>query len=129
MYPISIFIQFDMENSIWLEYLAQSAAFMHCSLFITQAYLDWCAKDEYGREAMRHLTKTLRLLQESLADPDSATSDATIAVVQALVTVADLLGDMDLAEKHLQGLYRLVSLRGGLSFLAQNKQLQIKVCR
>jgi hypothetical protein len=37
------------------------------------------------------------------------------------------LGDPGAARKHVNGLYHLVTLRGGIHRLKQNNQLQIKV--
>jgi hypothetical protein len=101
-------------------------------LFSVEAFLD----NRLGRSASSltqfHLQKTLRLLQDRLgvADDSQATADATIMVVSVLALTAELHGDLAAAEVHLKGLWRMVSLRGGLEMLRfENSRLPAKVCR
>lgn len=69
------------------------------------------------------------LLRQRLNDPSLSIADTTIFVVVLLVMASTLLGDEDTAKKHMDGLYRMVMLRGGLGALEEDTQMQIKVCR
>ncbi|KAK3684052.1 putative necrosis-inducing factor-domain-containing protein [Podospora appendiculata] len=59
----------------------------------------------------------------------TAVSDATIAIIMTLCMVADAMGDPEAAKKHINGLHKIVTLRGGLGALRHNYTLQLKVCR
>ena len=100
--------------------------YFHAVLFSIETYFN-----PQGTLSHFHFAKTLRLLQERLDSPDDkAVSDATIMVVVMLGLSAELIGDSDAAEKHIDGLKRIVEMRGGLEGLRfDNPRLPAKVCR
>jgi len=135
LYPIEVCVDSDMVRP-WFEYLASNKAYLHSVFFVAQAVLDYLRLSEFGPATVHYLTNTLNFLQQNLNNPgngtgpsDIATSDSTIAAVQCLVLMADAVGDIDSAEKHMRGMFQLVALRGGIRALAYNPQVQFKVLR
>jgi len=96
---------------------------------MTQAYFDWITRQDQSEASMRHMSKTLQLLQHRLSDSRLAVADTTIAVVVCLVVMSALIGNHDTATKHMVGLHKMVLLRGGERVLKENSQIQMKVCR
>jgi hypothetical protein len=129
MYLIEPCLKPDPKDDVWLEYLAQDPAYLHCILFITQAYFDYLYGSGFGRETIMHLSNTLRLLQNNLENPHMAVADSTISVVYLLTMVANRLGDNETALQHAKGLYKMIMMRGGLDKLREYSYLQIKACR
>ena len=80
---------------------------------------------------MPHFVKTLKLLRERMADEDSQEklSDATAAAIMALVGHAHLTGDLKSARYHMEGLYKIVRLRGGVNTFKQNAKLLVEILR
>lgn len=66
--------------------------------------------------AMLHFKKGLRLLRERLMGEDNEIkiSDSTISVVLKLASAALFEGDYQTSKHHMEGLRRMVGLRGGL---------------
>lgn len=78
-------------------------------------------------EAMRHLSKTFRLVNEKLSR-DEAVSDTTIAVIVMMSHYERLQNKLAQGLIHLDGLHRMVNLRGGISQLRRGG-LALKIFR
>ncbi|CAG7563920.1 unnamed protein product [Fusarium equiseti] len=126
LYPQEICLQINALHSSWTTNLLIDKIYFHAVLFSIETYFN-----PQGTLSHFHFAKTLRLLQERLHSPDeNAISDATIMVVVMLGLSAELIGDSGAAEKHVDGLKRIVELRGGLEGLRfDNPRLPAKVCR
>jgi hypothetical protein len=55
--------------------------------------------------------------------------DATIMVIMTLIAIAELTGDFKGMGIHINGLAKIVDLRGGVRSLDTFTNLQVKVCR
>lgn len=102
---------------------------LHTVVFTAQAFHDTFIGPAYGRTAQFHLAKTLAILQKSLNDGKDATSNETMAVVTSLALAAFILGDIETARKHMDGLSRMVTLRGGFKALGQGALIEHKARR
>lgn len=129
MYPIEICLSVYLRSTIWFDYLHYDAIYLHSLLWTTQAYFDWICHHETSEAVMVHMSKTLTLLKRRLSDSRLAVADTTIFVVVLLVTTSALFNDKPAAMRHMDGLYRMVTLRGGLGVLRENTQMRIEVCR
>ena len=109
--------------------LTEHPAMMHAVIFTAQAFYERSLGVSYGRTSQLHLSKSLGLLQDSLNDRSGATSNATMAVVTSLAMAAMLLGDFDTAAKHMDGLARMVELRGGFGSLGEGNTIEYKARR
>jgi hypothetical protein len=122
---------FDRQAPLLFEHLGQSQTYVHNQVFVTMAYFDIVVDrvEHLGPVTISHMTKALSLLQTDLASIDRATTEVTISTIVAFSMVAFLSGDTDSAGKHLQGLFKVLTIRGGLSSLKNCSYLQIKCCR
>lgn len=126
-YPVETCVQPDSRQ--WVEYLTYDQAYLHSALFSTNAFFDWRRSAKFGSVTLQHLTTCISRLRQNLLDACLATSDSTITTVNTLAMMADLYGDYDNARKHLQGLSKIVEVRGGIKALQYNPQLQSKILR
>lgn len=72
----------------------------------------------------QHKTETIRLVNERLADPVAAVSDGTVGAVGILIFVEYLDGSDEAAAVHLNGLEKMVQMRGDLFSPNMNGLLQ-----
>jgi hypothetical protein len=79
---------------------------------------------------MLHLRKGLRLLRERLLgeDDDKKVSDSTIGIVLKLAVAAHFIGDYQVFKQHMEGLRKMVDLRGGLDVF-KGKQVLVEMLR
>jgi hypothetical protein len=130
LFPIEMCMDTDLRNTVWFEYMCIDATCLHSTLWATQSFFDLMSCPYPSKRSMLHESKTLALLQHRLArDDDESISDITIAVVVILVLNTALAGEIKTAVKHMTGLARMVSMRGGLSAMKNNVQLETKICR
>lgn len=93
-------------------------------------YLNLFRKSDYEPlEATRHFSQTLRLINHKITQP-TPPQDSTIAIVVSLAIHSKLIRDPPKCSMHLDGLQRLVHLRGGLSKISEsNRALLHKILR
>jgi Fungal specific transcription factor domain len=93
----------------------------HCTVAMSAAALNnLVVKPDGIAEAMRHLSQTFQLINKRLSGKD-AISDATIAVVIGMAQFERHQGQYHRGIVHLNGLMRMVELRGGISSLTLHK--------
>lgn len=108
----------DGKNDLFCYYnLTIHPAMVPSLLFSVQAFRDMAMGVPIGREAHYYLAKALHFLQKSINSKKDATSYATMVVITSLASASILLGELETASKHLDGLYRVVQVRGGLKTL------------
>ncbi|KAK4228103.1 hypothetical protein QBC38DRAFT_476161 [Podospora fimiseda] len=127
MYPVETIVQPPMDQ--WLDYLAHDRAYLACVLFAAQAFLDWARDRKIGKLSLQHLNSAMHNLRQTLAESSQTPTDSTLAVVVTLSMMSDVMQDYDAAKKHVEGLYQLIQMRGGIRTLQYNPQLQVKVLR
>lgn len=99
---------------------------VHSVIFAAQAFHDMSLGIPYGQLARFHLAKSLQYLRESLQDTAEATKSSTMAVVGLLSMASIIAGDLASAAKHIDGLYRMVELRGGWYSLIDGETIEHK---
>ncbi|KAK4101122.1 hypothetical protein N658DRAFT_524308 [Parathielavia hyrcaniae] len=127
IYPVEACVQ--PIDSHWLEYMTHDQAYLHSVLCSTQGFFDFLREARFGAKVIYYLNRTLQKLRENLADSELATSNSTISTVLTLAILSDVMNDPAAAKKHTQGLYILVSLRGGIFVFQDHPDLQAKVLR
>ncbi|KAJ9271320.1 transcriptional regulator family: Fungal Specific TF [Paecilomyces variotii] len=120
----------SMSSSIWVQFMFSDEAYFHCMVALSVTVLDPIAIKPAGLlVAARHLSQTFRLINERLSG-DNAASDTTIAVVVMLAEYERQLGHYNNCLVHIEGLQRMVELRGGISKLTSiNPHLTKKIFR
>ncbi|EAW17781.1 uncharacterized protein NFIA_077140 [Aspergillus fischeri NRRL 181] len=106
--------------------ISQYPAMVHSIMFTAQAFHDMSLGASYGLLARFHLAKTLQYLQQSLENRAEATKSSTMTVVGLLSLAGIIAGDLESAAKHMDGLHRMVELRGGWDSLADRETIEHK---
>lgn len=128
IFPLMAAIGFHTDSKDLLYPCAFDAAFLHITAFAVEGFIDRVLhRQDQGisEAAMLHFHKGLRLLRERLLgeDNEGKVSDPTIGVVLKLASTAHFEGDHLAAKHHLNGLRKMVYLRGGLDVFKGNKLL------
>jgi hypothetical protein len=125
LFPLGSCILFDKNDRSWFQPLFFDALYLHSIAFSAHTYLQFLfsrRSPERAREAEIHFAKTVSLLRKRLlAQSEKAVSDVTIMVVLSLSTIAIMNQNFRSAEHHLQGLRKLITLKGGLVSLTRPK--------
>jgi hypothetical protein len=134
LFPLYLCIDFEKKHGGWFEPLTFDAAYLHAMIFTSQAYYALVeGRKVYSTTegSSPHLLKTIRLLRERLltGDESTQTSDMTVAVVLALAMHANISCDYVSARHHMEGLRRIVDLRGGLDIFRSNDKLMVEIIR
>jgi len=90
--------------------------------------VNFMAKQDESQAALSHLSQTCQLVNQKLSSPQ-ALSDITVAVVVCICIYEQLRGDTQKRRLHMDGLRRMIELRGGIGELQQNNALLQKICR
>lgn len=101
-------------------------------IFGAQAYSDLIAGHSSKKTSVQML-KTIQLLRNRLSilegNDQAFVSNPTIQVVLTLAHIAHLSGDHVTAYKHLEGLRKLVNLRGGIAGFENHPKLLTELLR
>ncbi|RDW90425.1 uncharacterized protein DSM5745_02200 [Aspergillus mulundensis] len=102
----------DHMGSVWVRYFFIDEAYFHCSV----ATSILCSQNlvRETTQGMRHIARTYRIVQKRLMSQEEATSDMTMAILVAMSQYERLQGQYARGYVHLQGLRRMVELRGGI---------------
>jgi len=103
-------------------------------IFTSQYYFDAILPRNFSsvnQRSLPHFLETVKLLRERLAhDDDEARLSYTTAVaVMGLAGYALWTGNSESARHHMEGLSRIVSLRGGVATFKENPKLLIEILR
>ncbi|KPM42814.1 hypothetical protein AK830_g3727 [Neonectria ditissima] len=133
MFPLLGAIGFQADNQSWLYLVMLDAAALHITAFAIEEFMDRVLRRQSNvanPAAMLHFNKGLTLLRERLlgGNDEAKVSDSTIGVVVKLASAAHFNGDYEAAKRHMEGLRKMVELRGGIEAL-QGKQLFVEILR
>ena len=137
MYPLEKYITFHKKAKVdtaWVELLTSDAAYMHAAVFASQAYIVHSSARPTpvaSRQAIIHQSEALRLLRERLSLPsrEEGLSDSTILVVLYFALHAHFTDDYVTAKNHMDGLHKIVTMRGGLVAFEHNIKLIIELLK
>ncbi|KAF2493962.1 hypothetical protein BU16DRAFT_562918 [Lophium mytilinum] len=107
-------------SAMWVQFMFLDEACFHCAVAVsTIALNNLVTKQEEPAEALRHLSCTFRLVNERLSGKDTV-SNTTIAVVLLLTQYERIQNRYCQGLVHLEGLHRMVELRGGICKLTRD---------
>ncbi|KAJ9620307.1 uncharacterized protein PV06_00641 [Exophiala oligosperma] len=135
IYPYEICLQVHPVQRGWFPYMINDLCCLHSMMFSVRAFVDGMSNSNRTSPlAAFHYDQTLRLLQARIDAferglCDEVCRDSTIMVIITLATAAEIGNDLTTARIHLDGLRRIVNLRGGLRQLDTHTNVQVKVCR
>lgn len=109
-----------------IDSIVSDAAGLHIMAFAVEEFINRVFrhnKNCVNPAAMLHLQKGLKILRERLLGEDEKIkiSDSTIGVVVKLAGAAHFNGDYHISTQHMNGLRKMVDLRGGLDVVKDNK--------
>ena len=118
IFPLRVKIGLEVDKRGWLYPISQDAVALHFTAFALEGLVYRMADREdntTSTAAMLHFEKGMRLLRERLlgTDDDLKVSDSTISVVLKLAFTAHFEGDHQSAKHHIEGLRKMMDLRGG----------------
>ncbi|KAI1125894.1 hypothetical protein F5Y10DRAFT_294276 [Nemania abortiva] len=125
---------FDRRAENWLAPLAVDPAFLHAKVFTSLYYFDVVLprrSSHDNKHILYHYHTTVSLLRKRLLfDSDEIRlSNNTVSVILSLASQAFRTGELKLALHHMQGIRRIISLRGGLSTFKGNEKLAAEILR
>jgi hypothetical protein len=144
MYPLEWCVDQHVSNLCWFYWACTDTVYLHSLLFAVSAFHDLLGVTShdlsparrsdltsyyFSPRTLRHLRRTMQLLQERLQDSARQLEDATASVVITLAMMADVVGDSQASKTHVDGLREMVRLRGGMKSMQSNRDVQLKLCR
>lgn len=117
-FPLERCFDFNVKDRSMFDLLTFDPAYLNAVIFGAQAYLDLVSGRSSKRSSVQML-KTIQLLRSRLSKPEGSeqtpVSNPTIQIVLTLAHIAHLTGDLTTAELHLEGLCKIIKLRGGIT--------------
>ncbi|KAH8901408.1 hypothetical protein GQ53DRAFT_6281 [Thozetella sp. PMI_491] len=132
VFPLTAVIPLQRGDQEWSYPLGLDPLALHITACATDMFVDKVLRRQDIRPAaILHLQRGLKLLRERLLgdDNDIKISDSTMTAVLKLANVSHFSGDLETATHHMEGLRRMVELRGGLDvFKDENLLFEILRC-
>jgi len=132
LFPLESCIFFDRRAEVWIAPLALDPAYLHTMIFTADFYFDNLQHSSLPKQnLLPHYVKALKILRERFASDDERVkvSNSTMAAVMALAGHAHLTGNHAAARNHLEGLRKIVSLRGGERSFGDSAKLLVEILR
>ncbi|KAH8880878.1 hypothetical protein GQ53DRAFT_521227 [Thozetella sp. PMI_491] len=129
VYPPVLGLPVAQIKSYWIQMLFLDRTSFHCSLALMATLNAFVfAREDVPLEAIHHLGEAVNLVNQQL-NTTEALSDSSISVVNFLIILEMFRGEHLSAQVHVQGLRKMVSLRGGLSRPEIDPTLAMKICK
>ncbi|KAH8891963.1 hypothetical protein GQ53DRAFT_719792 [Thozetella sp. PMI_491] len=129
LHPIDQCYAHDPTKSLFFDWMFDDIAYLHVNLYLSYLLHDAARGGAIGSAAKYHLYRSIKALNERLADKETILSDSTAATIMALLYLAECTGDTKLSRLHIGGLQKLVQMRGGIDSFGHNPTLQDKILR
>lgn len=133
LYPEEICLPVEPQGSPWIEHLMTDSTYLHAILYASECYGNiLLGRDQESKETQFHLLKTLQLLRGRISNSGDplAVANQTIMTVVVLAFASEVLGESSVLVNHLEGLTRMVGLRGGFGRVGvESDMLAAKICR
>ncbi|KAK9773441.1 putative Fungal-specific transcription factor domain-containing protein [Seiridium cardinale] len=115
LYPPEFCMPPDITGSIWTRLLQTDRPYLHCVLAAAGTLSDpFFARPQNSPRVLLHSCKAYQLVNSRLHQNDALSNEAFAGVI-SLGILEDLFSRHPTVQIHLQGLHRMVELRGGLS--------------
>ncbi|KAJ4301484.1 hypothetical protein N0V90_003576 [Kalmusia sp. IMI 367209] len=112
LYPVQLGISMDASKYTWINVLMSDEA----------------GEGEDSPKAIYHLSNSLTYVRERL-DSGEALSDSTMGIVMSLITQEQVRKKQKAAKIHMDGLAKMIELRGGLESLEGSLPVLLKACK
>jgi hypothetical protein len=128
MYPVNDFIDLSKDEQYWIDDMSQDPLYSDTLFHIARSYLDTVGKGHMFT-GVTLINKAMAELRKKLTEANFIITDSVLLTVLCLALISDTLGDIDATRKHLNGLWQLIQLRGGLLGLTAKYSLRVKCSR
>ncbi|KAL5315974.1 hypothetical protein ACEPPN_016848 [Leptodophora sp. 'Broadleaf-Isolate-01'] len=119
-------IPVDPKNK-WFNYAITDPALFHGIMLHTAMHHRLVHGENDEAEQLQFKGNTIKMVEERLEDPVLSRSDDTIGAVVCLVLLENQEGNVTLSNIHMNGLERMVALRGGIDNLGLAGILRRKI--
>lgn len=129
-FPLERCFDLKVKDRSMFDPLTFDPVYLNAVIFGAQAYMD-LVLGRSRKRSLEQMLKTIRLLRNrlSISNGNISVSNPTILVVLTLAHIAHLTGEHITAEQHLQGLCKIINLRGGISAFQNTSQLLTELLR
>lgn len=104
-------------TKIWLPYALQDSTLLLTTLTFAQAHLEILSGDCKSQRILLRKGDSIKAVNAKLGDREHALSNETIGSVAMLAAMESILGNYKEFQIHINGLQRMVYMRGGLQSL------------
>lgn len=129
IYPMEWCSSFNPSSSVWLKWMLLDPGCLHACLYTVSLFFDHVLGPSSEAASRYHLYRTVKALRDRVDHVDEALTDSTASVIMSLLMIAECFGDYASVATHIQGLRRIVEMRGGIESFMQNEELYYKLCR
>jgi hypothetical protein len=129
----------NVQRGGWSSFASKDSGILHATLCSVALYCSVHQGLDSGVDIFRHKAEALALVKQKLVDPEMRLSDALIGTIATLAsfevsfhyveaTSADKLeqnlqGSYETSASHLDGIHRLLAMRGGIQAIQGNDML------
>ncbi|KAK5056760.1 hypothetical protein LTR84_012292 [Exophiala bonariae] len=128
IFPLLVAIGFQANASGTLYPMATDTAALHITAYAVEGFVEKVLRDQDTPKTsmMVHFQKGVGLLRKRLLEGDEAikVSDSTISIVLKLASIAHFDRDQKSSRVHMDGLRKMVNLRGGLNAIEDERLLR-----
>ncbi|KAL7793963.1 hypothetical protein V8C43DRAFT_280773, partial [Trichoderma afarasin] len=129
LYRFNPWLSMDEVRRMWLPLIFANQPAYHCNIALMQTCNEiYSDNGDSSPKALFHLSETFNYVTSLLAGPE-ALSDAAIMIVVTLVSQELIRKGYGNLRVHLDGLQRMIQLRGGLPKLEGSVGLLMKLCK
>ena len=101
----------------------------HCNLAMCEMMSSYMSSTwEASPKVLYHLSNAYRCIKRNL-QTQKVPSDETVASIMSIAIHEDLKGQPERSKVHMDALWQIVHIRGGIRQLRNNPALCCKVCR
>lgn len=135
IFPLLTRVGLRLGDETWHYPTGRDNMALHINAYAIQSFIDRILNHNPAHlvnpVAMLHQQKGLVLLRQRLNgdDDEAKVSDDTISVVLKLAGAAQFDGDDEGSKLHMQGLRKMIDIRGGVSVFEGNSKLLVEIWR
>lgn len=124
-YALAACLTFNPLDRDFVESLGQDASLLQTAAMMAETYFQSMRGQKDRNSTLTQVSKTIRLLRKRLSVVDNLeqVSNHTLYVVACLASYARVLGDDNAVRKHLEGIHRMIFMRGGTRKVTETKLL------
>ncbi|KAH7312741.1 hypothetical protein B0I35DRAFT_411419 [Stachybotrys elegans] len=138
LYPVEICFEMDPTADAWFHWMLSDPVYKMTALLLVSVFRDMlgssnspqpCPMELLSPRSIMYFRRSMSSLRDRIEDNQRHLEDGTAAIISALALAAEVVGDDAALAIHMEGMKRIVHLKGGLDAFNHNGKLQVKLCR